>query len=66
MRKKKHLAERLANCTNVTKLISDDCNVLTAIEKKEYIPIVKNAVFKHFERVLSLSFENASGYSKKK
>lgn len=37
MRKKKHLAERLANCTNVTKLISDDCNVLTAIEKKEYI-----------------------------
>lgn len=37
MRKKKHLEERLANCTNITKLFSDDCNVLTAIEKKEYI-----------------------------
>lgn len=37
MRKKKHLEERLANCTNVVTLISDDCNFLTAIEKKEFI-----------------------------
>ena len=37
MRKKKHLEERLAKCNNVMKLFSDDCNVLTAIEKKEYI-----------------------------
>lgn len=37
MRKKKHLEERLAKCSNVLTLISDDCNFLTAIEKKEYI-----------------------------
>ena len=37
MRKKKHLEERLANCNNVITLRSDDCNFLTAIEKKEYI-----------------------------
>lgn len=39
MRKKKHLEERLANCNNVLTLRSDDCNFLTAIEKKEYIDI---------------------------
>lgn len=37
MRKKKHLEERLAKCNNIIKLLSDDCNFLTAIEKKEYI-----------------------------
>lgn len=37
MRKKKHLEERLANCHNILTLRSDDCNFLTAIEKKEYI-----------------------------
>lgn len=37
MRKKKHLEERLAKCNNVLTLRSDDCNFLTAIEKKEYI-----------------------------
>lgn len=37
MRKKKHLEERLAKCSNVITLISDDSNFLTAIEKKEYI-----------------------------
>lgn len=37
MRKKKHLEERLENCNNVITLVSDDCNFLTAIEKKEYI-----------------------------
>lgn len=37
MRKKKHLEERLAKCNNVIKLFSEDCNFLTAIEKKEYI-----------------------------
>ena len=37
MRKKKHLEERLAKCDNVITLFSEDCNVLTAIEKKEYI-----------------------------
>lgn len=37
MRKKKHLEERLAKCNNVITLFSDDCNFLTAIEKKEYI-----------------------------
>ena len=37
MRKKKHLEERLAKCTNVIKLFSDDSNFVTAIEKKEYI-----------------------------
>lgn len=37
MRKKKHLEERLAKCNNVIKLVSDDCNFVTAIEKKEYI-----------------------------
>lgn len=37
MRKKKHLDERLANCSNIITLFSDDCNFLTAIEKKEYI-----------------------------
>ena len=37
MRKKKHLEERLENCNNVLKLFSDDCNFLTAIEKKEFI-----------------------------
>ncbi len=37
MRKKKHLEKRLANCNNVLTLRSDDCNFLTAIEKKEYI-----------------------------
>lgn len=39
MRKKKHLEERLANCNNIITLRSDDCNFLTAIEKKEYIDI---------------------------
>ncbi len=37
MRKKKHLEERLAECDNIIRLISDDCNVLTAIQKKDYI-----------------------------
>lgn len=37
MRKKKHLEERLANCDNVIKLLSDDRNFLTAVEIKEYI-----------------------------
>lgn len=37
MRKKKHLDERLAECSNLLTLISDDSNYLTAIEKKEYI-----------------------------
>lgn len=37
MRKKKHLEERLAKCNNIIKLFSDDCNVLTAVEKKEYL-----------------------------
>ncbi len=37
MRKKKHLEERLKNCNNILTLRSDDCNFLTAIEKKEYI-----------------------------
>ncbi len=37
MRRKKHLEERLAQCSNIIKLISDDCNFVTAIEKKEYI-----------------------------
>ncbi len=37
MRKKKHLEERLAECTNLLRLYSDDCNYVTAIEKKEYI-----------------------------
>ena len=37
MRKKKHLEERLSNCSNILTLRSDDCNFLTAIEKKEYI-----------------------------
>lgn len=37
MRKKKHLEERIEKCDNVISLISDDSNVLTAIEKKEYI-----------------------------
>lgn len=37
MRKKKHLEERLERCDNVLTLFSDDCNFLTAIEKKEYI-----------------------------
>ena len=37
MRKKKHLEERLADCNNILTLRSDDCNFLTAIEKKEYI-----------------------------
>ncbi|MBQ7837096.1 MAG: tRNA (guanosine(46)-N7)-methyltransferase TrmB [Clostridia bacterium] len=37
MRKKKHLEERIGKCDNVISLISDDSNVLTAIEKKEYI-----------------------------
>ena len=37
MRKKKHLEERLEKCNNVITLFSDDCNALTAIEKKEYI-----------------------------
>lgn len=39
MRKKKYLEERLAKCDNIIKLLSDDCNFLTAIEKKEYIDI---------------------------
>ena len=39
MRKKKHLEERLENCSNVITLVSDDCNFLTAIEKKEYIDV---------------------------
>lgn len=39
MRKKKHLEERLAKCDNVTTLLSDDCNFITAIEKKEYIDL---------------------------
>lgn len=37
MRKKKHLEERLANCSNFITLRSDDCNFQTAIEKKEYL-----------------------------
>ncbi len=37
MRKKKHLEERIEKCNNVISLISEDSNVLTAIEKKEYI-----------------------------
>lgn len=37
MRKKKHLEDRLKNCNNILTLRSDDCNFLTAIEKKEYI-----------------------------
>ena len=37
MRKKKHLEERLAECSNLVQLFSDDSNYLTAIEKKEYI-----------------------------
>ena len=37
MRKKKHLEERLEKCDNVLTLFSDDCNFLTAIEKKEYL-----------------------------
>ncbi len=37
MRKKKHLEERLAKCSNVIRLFSDDSNFVTAIEKKEYI-----------------------------
>lgn len=37
MRKKKHLEERLEKCSNVITLFSEDCNFLTAIEKKEYI-----------------------------
>ncbi len=37
MRKKKHLEERIEKCDNVISLISDDSNVLTAIEKKEFI-----------------------------
>ncbi len=37
MRKKKHLEERLSKCNNVLTLRSDDCNFITAIEKKEYI-----------------------------
>ncbi len=37
MRKKKHLEERLAKCNNVITLFSEDCNFLTAVEKKEYI-----------------------------
>ena len=37
MRKKKHLEERLAECSNLLQLFSDDSNYLTAIEKKEYI-----------------------------
>lgn len=37
MRKKKYLEERLAKCNNIIRLLSDDCNFLTAIEKKEYI-----------------------------
>lgn len=40
MRKKKHLEERLASCDNIITLTSDDCNFLTAIEKKEYIDLV--------------------------
>lgn len=39
MRRKKHLEERLAQCSNIIKLISDDCNFVTAIEKKEYIDL---------------------------
>ena len=39
MRRKKHLEERLAQCNNIIKLISDDCNFVTAIEKKEYIDL---------------------------
>lgn len=39
MRKKKHLEERLASCDNIITLTSDDCNFLTAIEKKEYIDL---------------------------
>lgn len=37
MRKKKHLEERLEKCNNVITLVSDDCNFITAIEKKEFI-----------------------------
>ena len=37
MRKKKHLEERLANCSNDITLRIDDCNFQTAIEKKEYL-----------------------------
>ncbi len=37
MRKKKHLEERLEACNNVMMLHSEDCNYITAIEKKEYI-----------------------------
>ena len=37
MRKKKHLEERLAACSNVITLVSDDCNFLTAIEKKDFL-----------------------------
>ncbi len=39
MRKKKYLEERLAQCTNITPLFSDDRNFQTAIEKKEYIDL---------------------------
>ena len=39
MRKKKYLEERLAKCNNIIRLLSDDCNFLTAIEKKEYIDV---------------------------
>lgn len=41
MRKKKHLEERLAECNNVIKLLSDDVNFLTAVEKKEYIDMTE-------------------------
>lgn len=37
MRKKKHLEERLENCNNLLVLHSDDCNFVTAIEKKDFI-----------------------------
>ena len=37
MRKKKHLEERLAACSNIITLVSDDCNFLTAIEKKDFL-----------------------------
>ena len=39
MRKKKYLEDRLSKCNNIIKLLSDDCNFLTAIEKKEYLDI---------------------------
>lgn len=39
MRKKKYLEERLAQCTNIIPLFSDDRNFQTAIEKKEYIDL---------------------------